>query len=178
MIKEMAVITVGRPKKHIISLSDEELKKLKSTIRKKKTSKTMIRRCQALMDLDTSRGRVMTIEQCAKSNGISKATVSNIVKDYSDGGIDKVLTYNRSSNSDQARRKLDGRGEAKVIEIACGPVPDGHSRWTLRLLEDKCRVELETPVSKDTIGRALKKTNFDLIGKNTGASRQKKAHNS
>jgi len=178
MIKEMAVIAMGRPKKYIISLSEDELKKLKSTIRKKKTSKNMIRRCHVLIDLDTSRGRVMTNEQCAKSNGISKATVSNIVRDYHDGGIDKVLTYNRSNNSNQARRKLDGRSEAKVIEIACGPVPDGHSRWTLRLLEEKCRVELETPVSKDTIGRALKKTNFDLTAKATGVSHRKKAHSS
>ena len=29
--------------------------------------------------------------------------------------------------------------------------------WTLRLLEEKSKVVLETPVSKDTIGRTLKK---------------------
>ena len=169
---------MGRPKKHKVTLTDSELKYLKSTIRKKKTSRNMKCRCQVLIDMDTSHGTVKTNEQCAKSNGISIATVGNIVRDYSEGGIDKVLTYNRSGNSDQARRKLDGRGEAKIIEIACGIVPDGHSRWTLRLLEEKCRVALEVPVSKDTIGRALKKTNFDLTGKNTGASRRKKAHSS
>lgn len=169
---------MGRPKKHIVTLTDSELKHLKSTIRKKKTSRNMKCRCQVLIDMDTAHGTVMKNEQSAKSNGISMATVSNVLRDYSEGGIDKVLTYNRSSSSDQARRKLDGRGEARVIEIACGPAPDGHSRWTLRLLEDKCRVELETPVSKDTIGRALKKTNFDLTGKNTGASRRKRTHSS
>jgi transposase len=98
--------------------------------------------------------------------------------DYCNGGIDKTLTYNRNSNSDQARRKLDGRSEAKIIEIVCGPALDGRSRWTLRLLEEKCRVEFETPVSKDTIGRALKKTNFELTEKIIGASRQRKARNS
>jgi transposase len=106
------------------------------------------------------------------------ATVSNVLKDYCNGGIDNVLTYHRSSNSDQAKRKLDGRAEAKVIEIACGPAPDGRSRWTLRLLEERCRVELEIPVSKDTIGRALKKTNFGLTATTTGVSRRKKARNS
>jgi hypothetical protein len=75
---------------------------------------------------------------------------------YYDGGIDKVLTYNRSANSDQAKRKLDGRAEAKIIQIACGPVPNGYSKWSLWLLVEKCRVELEVPVSNDTIGRALK----------------------
>lgn len=167
---------MGRPRKHIVTLSESDIKRLRSTIRKKKTSKNMRRRCQVLIDLDTAHGKPMTNEQCAKSNGICIATVGNILKDYSDGGIDKVLNYSRNSNSDHARRKLDGRGEAKVIEIACGPVPEGHSRWTLRLLEEKCRFELETPVSKDTIGRALKKTNYDLTAKNTGVSRRKKTH--
>jgi len=169
---------MGRPRKYIVTLSDDDLKRLKSTLRKKKTSRTLKCRCQILIDLDEAHGKILTHEQSSKSNGVSMATVSNIVKEYHDGGIDKVLTYNRSANSDQAKRKLDGRAEAKVIQIACGPVPDGHSRWTLRLLEEKCRVELEIPVSKDTIGRALKKTNFVLTGKNTGASRPKKMQNS
>jgi transposase len=169
---------MGRPRKYVISLTDEEIKKLKSTIRKKKTSRNMQRRCQVLLDINTSQGKLLTHEYCSKANGVSMATVTNIVKDYCDGGIDNVLTYNRSSNSDQARRKLDGLGEAKVIEIACGPAPDGRSRWTLRLLEEKCRIELENPVSKDTIGRALKKTNFDLTATTTGVSRRKKMRNS
>lgn len=168
---------MGRPKNYIVTLSDEELKLLKSTIRKKKTSRTMRCRCQVLIDLDEAHGNALTHEQSAKSNGICMATVSNIVKDYYIGGIDKVLTYNRSNNSDQARRKLDGRSEAKVIEIACGPAPEGRSRWTLRLLEEKCRIELEIPVSKDTIGRALKKTNCGRTSTPTGASRRKKTQN-
>jgi transposase len=169
---------MGRPRKYIVTLSDDDLKRLKSTLRKKKTSKTMKCRCQILIDLDEAHGKILTHEQSSKSNGVCMATVSNVVKEYHEGGIEQVLTYNRSANSDQAKRKLDGRAEAKVIQIACGPVPDGHSRWTLRLLEEKCRVELEIPVSKDTIGRALKKTNFDLTEKNTGASRQKKMRSS
>jgi transposase len=169
---------MGRPKKYVVALSDEDVNYLKSTIRKKKTSRTTRSRCNVLMDVDECHGKVMTYEQAAKSNGICLATVNNIVKEYYNGGIGKVLSYNRNVNSDQARRKLDGRGEAKVIEIACGPAPDGHARWTLRLLEEKCRVELETPVSKDTIGRALKKTNYGPTATTTGASRQRKTRNS
>ncbi|MSS91498.1 helix-turn-helix domain-containing protein, partial [Eisenbergiella tayi] len=55
--------------------------------------------------------------------------------------------------------------------------PEGHSRWTLRLLEEQAKVALDVPVSKDTIGRALKKTNFDLTKTTTGASLQKKMPN-
>ncbi|MFR6317537.1 MAG: hypothetical protein ACLUOD_15695 [[Clostridium] innocuum] len=68
--------------------------------------------------------------------------------------------------------------EARLIELACGPVPEGHSRWTIRLLEEEAKVILETPVSREAIRNALKKTNFDLTKTTTGASRQKKTRNS
>lgn len=40
--------------------------------------------------------------------------------------------------------------------MACGPVPEGYSRWTLRLLEEKARVELDVPIGKDAIRLAQK----------------------
>jgi transposase len=165
---------MARPKKYTINLSEEELINLKSIIRNKKTSKTVLSRCQVLIDLDEGHGKILTHAQSAKSNCICMATVTNIVKDYVGGGIDEVITLKRSTNSDNAKRKLDGRAEAKIIQIACGPVPEGHSRWTLRLLEEKAKIELDVPVSKDSIRRALKKTNFALTTTTTGASRQRK----
>ena len=102
----------------------------------------------------------------------------NVIKYYIDGGVENVLTVGRSVNSDNARRKIDGRAEAKLIEKACGAATDGRCRWTLRLLEEKAKVELEIPVGKDAIGRTLKKTNYDLTKNNIGASRQKKTQHS
>ena len=83
------------------------------------------------------------------------ATIMNTVKLYSEKGIQGIRTMNRNVN-------FDGRAEARIIEIACSPAPEGHSRWTLRLLEEQAKIVLDVPVSKDTIGRALKKINFDL----------------
>jgi hypothetical protein len=37
--------------------------------------------------------------------------------------------------------KVTGELEARIIAMACGEVPKGFSRWSLRLLADKC-VEL------------------------------------
>ena len=165
---------MARPKQYTVRLTDDEVKKIKSIIRKKDTTRTLRARCQVLIDLDENHGKAFTHEQCAKSNGICMATVANIIKTYSTGGVDDVIAIKRSINSDNAKRKMDGRAEAKIIEIACGPAPDGRSRWTLRLLEEKAKVELDVPVSKDTIGRALKKTNFALTETTIGVSRQKK----
>lgn len=70
------------------------------------------------------------------------------------GGIDAVTEFKRNVNSDNARRVLDGRAEVRIIELACGPVPEGHSRWTIRLLEEKSRIILDTPVSLEAIRKA------------------------
>lgn len=83
--------------------------------------------------------KVLTHEQSAKSNGVCLATVTNTVKKYFEGGIDAVTEFKRNVNSDNARRVLDGRAEARIIELACGPVPEGHSRWTIRLLEERSK---------------------------------------
>ena len=165
-------------RKYCITLTDDEVKRLKSVVRKKSTTRTIKCRCQILIDLDVAHGKHYTPEQCAKSTGVCLSTVYNAIKSYLNGGIEKVLTLGRNINSDNSRRKLDGRSEAKLLAMACGPTPEGHARWTLRLLEEKAKIELEVPVSKDTIGRALKKTNCDLTKTITGASHPKKTPNS
>lgn len=118
----------------------------------------MIRsRCQVLIDLNEAHGKVMTHKQCARVSGVCPATVANTVTKYTNGGLSSVLQYRHSVNSDLARRKLDGRAEAHIIELACGPVPQGHFRWNIRLLEEQSRVVLETSVSREAILRAFKK---------------------
>jgi transposase len=169
---------MGRNKKYRINLTDNDLKALKSVVRKGKTSRTVCRRCQIIIDLDENHGKVLTYEQSARSNGVCIATVSNTIKLYCEEGIDGLVNLKRNVNSDNARRKLDGRAEARLIEIACSPAPEGHSRWTLRLLEEEGKIALETPVGKNAIGRALKKTNFDLTKVPTGVSRKKETQNS
>ncbi len=168
---------MARPKTYRINLTDEEINTLKRVIRNKETSKMIRSRCQIIIDLDEAHGKVPTHEQCAKSNGVCPSTVTNTVTKYVKGGIAAVIAYKRNINSDNAQRKVDGRAEARLIELACGPVPAGHSRWTLRLLAEKSRVVLETPVGKDAIREALKKTNFSLIATTTGVSLQKKMQN-
>ena len=168
---------MARPKKYIISLTDDELTKLKSIMHKKQVSKTVRSRCQIIIDVDEAHGRTLTHEQSAKTNCVCMATVTNTIKIFCEKGIDGISSLKRNVNSDNSKRKLDVRAEARIIEIACSPAPEGHSRWTLRLLEEQAKVALDVPVSKDTIGRALKKTNFDLTKTTTGASLQKKMPN-
>ena len=69
---------------------------------------------------------------------------------------------------------FDGAFEARLLTLACSDAPEGHHRWTIRLLADKV-VELNfaESVSLMTVHRVLKKTNFSLTAANTGKSLQK-----
>ena len=153
---------MARTKKYTISLTDDEFKRLRSVMNKKQTTKTVKNRRQIIIDLDDAHGKVLTHKQSAKTNCVCMSTITNAVRLYSENGIEGIITLKRNVNSDNARRKLDGRTEARLIEIAYSPAPKGYSRWTLRLLEEQSKIVLDVPVSKDTIGRALKKINFDL----------------
>ena len=168
---------MARPKVYSIKLTDEERSKLNKVIKNKSTCKTVLKRCQILRDLDETNGCKLTHAQIAHTYAVCPATVSNLIRDYVNKGINSIIRYNINPNSAAALRKTDGRAEAKLIQIACSPAPNGHSKWTLQLLEEKARVELETPISRETIRRVLKKTNSSLIEKTTGVSHQRKMRN-
>ncbi|WP_286153368.1 helix-turn-helix domain-containing protein [Sporofaciens musculi] len=168
---------MARPKTYIIKLNDAEKAALQKTIHNKKTCKTILKRCQILLELDEEQGTGLTHAQIAHSYAVCPATITNIVQSYVTNGIMDIVRYKISPNSSAALRKIDGRTEARIIQMACGPVPEGHSRWTLRLLEEKARVELDIPVGRETIRETLKKMNFDLTKTPTGASLPKKTQN-
>ncbi len=168
---------MARPKTYIIKLSDDERATLQKTIRNKKTCKTVLKRCQILLELDEEQGTGLTHAQLAHSYAVCPATMTNIVKSYVRNGIKDIIRYNISPNPSAALRKVDGRAEAHLIQMACSPAPEGHPRWTLRLLEEKARIELDVPVGRETIRRALKKMNSDPTRMPTGASLPKKTQN-
>lgn len=168
----MEVITMARPKKNKVTLTDDELKQLKQLLKKKDTSSTICSRCRILIALDENHPPVQTYDQCMANHNVSRATIAATANKYASEGLEGVLKIKRNPNSNNSRRKVDGRMEAQIIEIACGPVPEGHSRWTIRLLEEQMKIGFDEPVSREAIRRSLKKTGFDLTAATTGACHQ------
>lgn len=168
---------MARPKKNIIRLKDAEVKQLKSILYKPNTGQTLVNRCRILLALDENHPPVRTYDQCMDLFGVSRPTISNVARTYARDGLEEVLKIKRNVNSSNARRKVDGRLEARIVEIACGPAPEGHSRWTIRLLEGQAKIEFDEPVSRETIRRTLKKTGLDLTAANTGVSQIRRMQN-
>ena len=152
----------GRKRKYQVKLSNTDRNRLKEIIRNKRTSNTIRNRCHILLALDENQASTTTYDDCAYYLGISKPTISNVVKCYALEGIDKVLVLNRNINSDNANRKIDGALEARIIAMACSEPPEGYARWTVKLITEKARVELELSAGEEAVRRMLKKINYVL----------------
>src|SRR5438477_7920219 len=87
----------------------------------------------------------------------SIANIERTRRQLVEEGFGAVLTRKYNPNS-APPRIFDGVAEAKLIALTLSPAPEGHARWSLRLLEEKV-VELKIVVktSDNTIGRTLKK---------------------
>ena len=149
--------TNNRPFKQHVLLSDDQVTRLKNLLNSKSLNKTVKRRIQVLLDLDESHGEIMTRIEVAKMNRCSTGVVYAVINLFFEGGIDEAITIKRNSNSDHANQKLTAEDEAKLIALACGPAPEGYTRWSYSLLEEKSATILEHPVKRDAIARKLKK---------------------
>ncbi len=124
--------------------------------------RTLIRRGSTAARTQT-RARVLDLlhrEQhpatIADTLGVSVATVFNIKRRYLTAGLDAALRDKPRSGKPVA---IDGVARAKITALACSSAPDGHARWTLRLLADKA-VELGVcaSISHTSVNEILKKT--------------------
>jgi transposase len=167
-----------RPIKYIVALTDDEVTRLKNILKDKTTNQTIKKRSQILLDADINHGETHQRKEIAKYNRVAPSTVANVTRLFVNKSFDEVLTFKRGEGSNHSHQKIDGEAEAKIIKLACGPAPEGYSHWSLRLLEQECKVILDVPVKKDAIRRMLKKTNLSLTAMNTGPSPKNKTPNS
>jgi hypothetical protein len=67
--------------------------------------------------------------------------------------------------------KVDGRLEAQLIAVCCSAAPEGHTRWTLDLLvRELIGRGFVTSICRETVRKALKKTNYNPGGSSAGVS--------
>ena len=99
----------------------------------------------------------LTQKQIAQQLGVAPSTVYLTVKCYAESSsIDEVLIFRHNPASDDAKRKIDGREEAKLIRMACTKPPGSAGRWTVRSLTEASAGILKQPVSRATVHRVLK----------------------
>jgi transposase len=152
-------------KKYIVDLTTEEGTNLESRLRGGEMGVRKVKRIQILLKADEG----WTDERIAEALDVGLSTVERTRRKFVERGLEGAITNRRPRR--KYPRKLDGRAEAHLIALACGSVPEGYARWSLRLLADELvkieGIEIET-ISHETVRRALKKTNLSLGARNNG----------
>ena len=144
--------------RYIVRLSEEEREELKNLISKGKSAAYKIKHANILLAVDTSDSSQKD-EEVAQAYHCHRNTVANVRKRFVMEGIESAL--GRQPRQKPSRQPTcDGHAEAKLIALRCSEPPEGHARWTLRLLADKAvELEIVPAISHETVRQVLKKTN-------------------
>jgi transposase len=113
--------------------------------------------------LDENKGKVDKQEEIARRLRTSTVTIYNVSKQFVEDGLEAAL--NRKKRETPPIQPIaTGEIEARIIALACSEPPQGRTRWTLRLLEEKVvELQIVDAISDNTIGRLLKKHHLSLI---------------
>ncbi len=140
-------------KTEFMQLTDEERRSLKTLFRSGNGANRQQTRARILDLLDQR----VPPPKIAHTLSCAVGTIYNVKRRYEREGLDSALTDKPRSGRPV---EIDGTQRAKLTALACSAAPEGHARWTLRLLADKA-VEsgFVESISHNAVKEILKKTN-------------------
>jgi transposase len=144
-------------KRQILQLTEQDRSSLTTILSKGRSSARKQTRARVL-DLSHRKEHP---ERIAEILRVSVGTVYNLQKRYLEEGLESALSEKPRSGKPPV---ISSEAKARITALACSDAPEGHARWTLRLLADKAvEVGLVDSISYKTCGEILKKTSFDRI---------------
>jgi transposase len=147
----------------LVYLSADERSILENLIRSGCAPARTIARARILLLVDRSQGQSRSDDDVAEAVMAHKQTIYNVRRRYASEGLDRAL-YDKPRPG--AAPKITGDVEAKLVVLACSEPPEGHDRWTLKLLADRLvELELVESISPVAVYRRLKKPSKTLASK-------------
>src|SRR3954452_20712454 len=135
-----------------VRLTPEQRAELTDRLEREAFNGRRRRHFQILLLADEGR----TDEQIAAATAASRSTVERHRTRFAREGLEAALTDRPRSG---APPKLDGKQETMIVALACSDAPQGHARWTARLLASRAvALEVVETVSESTVRRVLNKT--------------------
>lgn len=148
--------------KYVIELNEADRGRLLDVIAKGHAPARAITRANILLASDRNSKKHMTVAEIADVYHTTPTTVQTVRTTYVNQGLSAVMNR-KKRDKPPIPAKVTGEVEAHVIALACSEPPEGYSRWSVRLIAEKC-VELGYvgTLSHMTVSRTLKKTNLSL----------------
>lgn len=143
-------------------LSEADLTSLNQLLSKGKESVRKLNRARALQFSHQGQSP----EQISGLLGMSIGTVYNVRKRYDQEGLQRAIN---EKNRPGQPRKVTQQVEAQITQLACSQAPDGRTRWTANLINDKL-VKLNIHIDDESVRLVLKKVSSSPGSKNSGVS--------
>jgi transposase len=140
-----------RKRRYPVQLSGEQCNQLNSLLHKGKHSSRELNRARVLLLCNQQKED----KEVAQLVGVSEQTVRNIRRRFLQEGVDATLDEKKRPGAPQ---KLNIKGEAYAIALACSDPPEGRKCWTLQMIADKL-VELKyvDSITAETVRLCFKK---------------------
>jgi transposase len=154
-----------------VTLTKEERKELEAMTHRGKTHARKFIHARALLLCDAGTdGPAWNVSDVAEALGVSSRSIEHLKERFVEEGFEAALE--RKAREKPPRDIIfDGAFEARLVALACSDTPEGHRRWTVRLLADKAvELGIADSISHMTVQRILKETNLSLTSANTGKS--------
>lgn len=145
-----------------VTLTDEERAELTAIVNKGSGNARRMTRARMLLLADEKReDGGWKDADIAQALGVHQRTVERVREKCVEAGVGAALNHTRPKKT--GKRVLDGAAEARLVQLACSPAPDGRETWTMQMLADKL-IELEVveTISRETVRVTLKKMNLSL----------------
>jgi transposase len=137
-------------KRYIVTLTSQEREMLQTMIRSGTERARKLTRARILLKADEG----WQDRAISQALDVGSATVERTRQRFVLDGLEAALTARRPRR--EYSRKLDGEQEARLVALTCGSPPEGHARWSLRLLADKVvELQIADAVSHETIRHVL-----------------------
>ncbi|HUF20540.1 MAG TPA: helix-turn-helix domain-containing protein [Burkholderiales bacterium] len=144
-------------RRYLVKLSGEAREQLRKLADKGKAAAYRRRHAQILLKADQGdEGRAWSDKQIAETFEVHRTTVERLRKRFVEHGLAAALE--RQKRRRERKRVLDGKGEARLIALACQAPPAGQARWTLNLLSERLvELNIVESISLEKVRQALKK---------------------
>ncbi len=146
-------------KKYIVELGATERDRLNALISKGRAAAKTILKARILLKADQGEGGPGWLDaEIIAALDTNLTMVSRVRKKLVSEGLDAVLARKKRETPPVAPI-FDGEAQARLTALACSEPPEGHARWTIRLLAEHVVAREIVPAAHfNTVGRALKKT--------------------
>lgn len=122
--------------KYIISLTDEERQLLSSIIENCNESERTVMRARILLLSDVNTAEKLSIPKLSEKLGTTHTTIQTVRTEYAREGVEAAVY--RKLRTDN--RRVTPEIERQIADMMTEYPPEGHKRWTVRLL---CKTAVE-----------------------------------